>query len=269
MLKHTTPLLTALLLILPLALPGCASKKAQRAAEEQENYRAAIRPTVPPGRVRINVDRLQFDGGDGQVRTWASNYRNSKAEPVRIISNHNTGLVLYPCRVGLTSLLMMDREPPYPRLRNDQSVLLMPAIPSRIELLPSTPYTRMIEVPIYSTATKQAVGYRNERVTGSGLLVEVLNIEGRNVRLELTPYFVRAVDNSELMIEDLRTVVDLPNGQPVVMMSSTSGGNEMTRDLFSRPNGERREWALLVISADVGDDDEDVGDPLLPRRVSF
>lgn len=268
MLKYFSPLLALLLSILPM-VSGCASEKAQRAAEEQELYRAAIRPSVPPGRVRINVDRLLYDGDDSQVRGWASHYRDKKAQPVYINGGMDAGLDLYPCRVGLTSLLMMDREPPRPRLRNDQSVLLMPAIPSRVELLPATPLTRLVEVPIYSKATKQVVGFRNERVNGSGLLIEVLHIDGRTVRLEVTPYFLRAVDNAELTLDGLRTVLDLPNGQPVVVTAARSGQNEMTHELFSRPDGDSREWALLVISADVGEDTDGAGEPLLPRRASY
>jgi hypothetical protein len=253
---------------LPLALAalsGCIvaddphagpSSRPRRDRHGDDAWNRALRQPLPPGNVRVTIDTLEFEAIDRTVFEAALRYKDPNVT-VQIggLSGRN-GLLLFAAKGNFTAAFRAE-SPKMRRTGTRQEFLtLMPGSRGRLQVLQSEPVSRLVLIPLYGGGAA-VVRTIQERVTGSGLEVQVHSAAPDGVDLELMPYFTRAVDGGALLVTELNTRFVAAPGQPYAILADRRTEAAFAQTFFSVASGTRRLEVIKVLTVQVGGSRED------------
>ena len=215
-----------------------------------EFWRQAANQSVPPGNVRITIDRFEVDERDVEAYEAAVRYRNDNVSIVldERVSAH--GLKIFAADAGLHAALQVQSSNRLRRSTSRMFLLLVPGSTGSLDILQSKARPYLVVVPVYRGAL--VVSQTEHEVTGSSMRVKVHHADPERVELELMPYLRRARDGKAILINELRTRIVVPSGQPTVIMADKSDASSLTKQFLSRRSASSRTEVISVITADVG-----------------
>ena len=240
-------------------LAGCNSVLPQRQSSEREGFlqdrsdefwRQAADQSVPPGNVRITIDRFEVDERDVEAYEAAIRYRNDDVSIILDERVNAHGLKIFAADAGLHVALQVRSSNRMRRNTSRMFLLLVPGSTGSIDILQSQARPYLVVVPVYRGAL--VVSQTEHEVTGSSMRVKVHHADPDRVELELVPYFHSARDGKAILINELRTRIVVPSGQPTVIMADKSNASSLTKQILSRRSESSRTEVISVITADVG-----------------
>ncbi|MBI1375438.1 MAG: hypothetical protein GC159_22210 [Phycisphaera sp.] len=268
----------ALLLLLSIA-PGCKTTPSEPAdpeaeairqrAQELEAQREArlaemnrrggasdVVMSVPPGNVRVNLERVSFDRRERQSLDAMIGYRDRNVDvQVGGTSRHN-GLAVYALQGGWRGAISVGGSTRTSRSISSQFILLAPGGTASLEAVTLQPRPWVVVVPTWRGGV--LVSRSQYDVTGSGMAVTVRGVSASGVDVELLPYFhaARTTDarggrGGAIQLDELRTRVIVPPGVPIAVMSDSSATTDTARSWLSYRRDDRVTDTLLVLTVDV------------------
>lgn len=234
----------ALLLALPAA---CIPPEYDR--RRPDPWREAQRQPLPPGNVRLTIDRIETDVTDRRAFEIALQYRD---DSVTVQAGHLTGpngLLVFAARNGLQAALRASHSRTRRRRLTRQFLVLMEGGEASFDVIQQRPVVWDVVIPLHLGAV--VVRTLRERITGTGMRVAVRGVGPRGVDLEITPYLRRASDGRELRIEELKTRLLLEPGRPYVFMMEGRQGSDFAAGFLSFGSGTRRTQVIQVLTVET------------------
>ncbi|HEX9793641.1 MAG TPA: hypothetical protein VGC54_06620 [Planctomycetota bacterium] len=231
-----------------LAFGACQQDSARRDDFDRERdriLRAARRAELPPGNVRIRVERFETDSSDARTFELALRYRSGGLE-IGAGGTTPGGLQVHVADGGLAAALSARSGSSRALVRSESFLMVVPGYAADLQLVGERPQPWIVVLPGIGTAA----GVRTE-VTGSGLGVFVHAASADTVDLELRPWFRRAT-GATVQADSMRTRLRVPTGAPVVVMADRSRRDTIARGLLSWRDEANEREVLLVLTAEFG-----------------
>jgi len=215
-----------------------------------EFWRQAADQAVPPGNVRITIDRFEVDERDVEAYEVAIRYRNDDVSIILDERVNAHGLKIFAADAGIHAALQVQSSNRMRRNTSRMFLLLVPGSTGSLDILQAQTRPYLVVVPVYRGAL--VVSQTEYEVTGSSMRVKVHHADLNRVELELMPYLRSARDGKAIFINELRTRIVVPSGQPTVIMADKSNASSLTKQILSRRSESSRTEVISVITADVG-----------------
>lgn len=211
----------------------------------------AIRQPLPPGNLRITIDTFEFEAVDRTVFEAALKYQDPNATVAAGGLSGANGLLLFAAKGNFTAAFRAEVSRTRRVGSTQQFLTLMTGGRGRFDVLQSEPVSRLVLIPLYGGGAA-VVRTIQERVTGSGLEVQVHSAGPEGVDLELAPYFTRAVDGGALLLHELKTRFTAIPGRPHAILADRRTDAAFAQNFFSMHVGTRRLEVVKVLTVDVG-----------------
>jgi hypothetical protein len=229
-------------------LPGCQASPSARSMDQPDPYERLIQQPLPPGNVRISLERWHLDERDSQGFESFVRSRDPKLSASVGSPPLASGLNVFALRGDVSVVLGTSQTRRTTRTRSSQFVVLVPG---------STAWMDVVRIDPRHGAW--AVTWRGGRpirvpsVNGSVLRVGVGRADARGVQVRLEP-FLRSVagKGGVVRIDALKTQVTLTPGVPHVIMARRDRTDSAASAWLSSRTTSGRSQVVLVMRADVG-----------------
>ena len=160
------------------------------------------------------------------------------------------GLDVFSTRQGFTAAIEASRNKHTRSSKTTQFIMLRPSTSARLEVLEIERKPWLVYLP--TTRYPTLVSTFNEEVLGSGLNVQLIRANEREVEVELMPYFISYKKRGTRYLRELATTVVLQPGVPAVIMSHNNDTSNLTSTLLSRRSEKSQSEVIAVLRAEVG-----------------
>ena len=225
------------------AIGGCqAGPRTGASMGEPDLLQNLLSEGLPPGNVRLQLERLHVQRTDRSAFTTLLRYRDPNFRASVGSGRPTGGLRIFAMREGWSAALGASQRSTVRRERHKQFIVLAVGTSAWLEVVRS----QQVAWPFRH-------GGRVYQVTGSLLRVKVLSADARSIRARLEPHF-RTADGrgGRVRIESLTTTVELrPDATHLIMADQNQTRSLASGWLGSGESSRLRQTALLV-TAEVG-----------------
>jgi hypothetical protein len=239
--------------ILLLLLPACTADDVQREDDNGWSLFGTDEPTfaVPPGNVKVNIDRYEFGRFDRDVFGAAADYRDHNVHVHASGPGVQHGLRIFAARDNLRAGLVASHRSTTYRSRSRGFALLLPGSTAQLDVVEISPQPYVVVISTYDGGALVAAG-TEQVVTGSSMRVTVHDVSEDTVTLELLPYFHGEQRRGRLMVRELATTLVVPVGQPVVIMADQQQQQSLATQWLSRTSRSRQTQMIAVLTVETG-----------------
>ncbi len=235
--------------------PGADRPRAPREPwATAEMWKDAANQPLPPGVVRVKIERYEVDERDRQAIEAAIRYRDEQVDVSAGGLTGRNGLMIFAAESGVSGALRVRDDSRYTRRSSSQFLLLNEGTRGSLQMIEQSYRPWRVVVPVWRGAV--VVRTIRAEVTGTGMFVTVSKATPGAVTVRLTPYFDRrraaGRENGRIVINELQTTLTVVPGRPYVIMQDQRHDHALARGLLSHRSDEAHAQVIVVLTVDVG-----------------
>jgi hypothetical protein len=239
--------------ILLLMFGACAAESQRVEDDSGWSLFGGDEPTfaVPPGNVKVEIERHAFGRFDRTVFDAAADYRDDAVHVHAGGPGTRNGLTIFAARDDVGARLSASHRSGTYRSRSRGFAMVVPGATAQLDVVEVSPQPYIVVIPTYDGGALVGAG-TEQIVTGSSMRVTVLEVSEQGVTLELLPYFHGEQRRGRLMVEQLATTVTVPEGRPIVIMADRQQQQSLASQWLSRTSQSQQTQVIAVLTVDVG-----------------
>ncbi|MDX1681816.1 MAG: hypothetical protein R3336_01735 [Phycisphaeraceae bacterium] len=241
------------IVLLAATATGCSGPRATRTTTLNDwtdrAWQQALEQPVPPGNVRVVVDRYVLEEKRLAAVRVAMRHDDPTIKVGGATDAHSNGLNVFVARSGLTARIRAEMSQQQQRRAQRQMLLTVPGYTATVQAVRYEAEPRTLLLPVFRGVV--LVRTLQQRVTGTGLAVTVHGAAGGMVYLSLKPWVRRRDDGKAIFIEELTTRVRVPAGRPVVVMARRDQPTSIGWQLFSWQETSGIHEVMMVVRAQL------------------
>jgi len=228
---------------------GCKSQP-RTEREQPADWPSVAQAAIPPGAVRVTIDRYEIDQRDRTAIQGAISYRDHNVSVTAGRMGGPNGMLVFAATKGVHALLRVSRDSRYRRTHSSQFIVMDAGRSGSLQALSIQPRPWAVVIDIFGTTG--VIRTINELVLGSGFHVSTQPTDGGAVTVTLTPYFNRFKDRDVIRVDEVATALTMQSGVPYVIMHDETRRKSITTALLSHTAMDQNRQVIIVLQVDVG-----------------